>query len=475
MTDFRRKSRRKSRHCTRYRNINTYKKQYSFDKFPNKLHLSSCINDFASFVPNIVHKHILNNTKKGTGKQLKPVWEKLYGAFLFVDICGFTNLTNILSKHKNGAKILCDILNDYFDILIKIVSTWDGDIIRFVGDAVLISWPVHNTNNHYIDLQKIACLKATLCSIDLHKYLDNYQSRSGITLSLHIGMSAGYVTSMHAGGILDRWEYLQFGPPLDDIGVAVSSATAGETIVSSYMWNIIKDLDNQHGYLFDNDLCGKNVIRKLKYTKDQSCIVTDKHLRAIQQYIPFAIHTKLARGRHNDLCKTIEVSCVFLKVITGIEVNHNPIIAHNILQTFQKCIYKLQGSLNKFVVDDKGTIAMAIFGIDGYHHDNPSRALEASINTIKSLANIGIESQCGVTTGKVFAGIVGNSDRKEFTVIGDSINTASRLMMNANPGTVLCNIDTYKRTNNDFNFFRISGKYLNKNIEQAFMPYEKIY
>ena len=241
------------------------------------------------------------------------------------------------------------------------------------------------------------------------------------------------------------------------------------------MWNIIKDLDNQHGYLFDNDLCGKNVIRKLKYTKDQSCIVTDKHLRAIQQYIPFAIHTKLARGRHNDLCKTIEVSCVFLKVITGIEVNHNPIIAHKILQTFQKCIYKLQGSLNKFVVDDKGTIAMAIFGIDGYHHDNPSRALEASINTIKSLANIGIESQCGVTTGKVFAGIVGNSDRKEFTVIGDSINTASRLMMNANPGTVLCNIDTYKRTNNDFNFFRISGKYLNKNIEQAFMPYEKIY
>ncbi len=43
----------------------------------------------------------------------------------------------------------------------------------------------------------------------------------------------------------------------------------------------------------------------------------------------------------------------------------------------------------------------------------------------------------GVTTGKVFLGAVGSETRREFAMVGDTVNLAARLMVAAK-GTVLC-------------------------------------
>src|SRR4029077_13198009 len=51
----------------------------------------------------------------------------------------------------------------------------------------------------------------------------------------------------------------------------------------------------------------------------------------------------------------------------------------------------------------------------------------------------------GLSLGEVVAGTVGTEDRMEYTVIGDSVNLAARLVANARPaGRILISQRTYE-------------------------------
>jgi adenylate cyclase len=56
-----------------------------------------------------------------------------------------------------------------------------------------------------------------------------------------------------------------------------------------------------------------------------------------------------------------------------------------------------------------------------------------------------IQVGIGVSVGEVVAGTVGSGERMEYTVIGDSVNLASRLESNAKPGRILISGRTYDK------------------------------
>ena len=105
--------------------------------------------------------------------------------------------------------------------------------------------------------------------------------------------------------------------------------------------------------------------------------------------------------------------------------------------------FKHDGTLDKFL----GDAVMAVFGAPIAHPDHATRAVrtaiamqqgitalnEARSRDGKERINVGI----GVAVGEVVAGTVGSGERMEYTVIGDSVNLASRLESNAKPGRIL--------------------------------------
>lgn len=106
--------------------------------------------------------------------------------------------------------------------------------------------------------------------------------------------------------------------------------------------------------------------------------------------------------------------------------------AHRTLQEVQQAVYQYEGSVNKFLMDDKGSTLIAVFGLPPLsHEDDAVRGVLSGIGLCDRLWNLGLKASVGITTGVVFCGVVGSNTRKEFTVLGDTVNLSARLMQHS--------------------------------------------
>jgi adenylate cyclase len=114
-------------------------------------------------------------------------------------------------------------------------------------------------------------------------------------------------------------------------------------------------------------------------------------------------------------------------------------------------IFRYEGTLDKFVGDE----IMALYGSPVTHADDPIRAVRTAIDMLDVLARwnvertsrgkVAVQIGIGINTGEVVAGYLGSSKALEYTVIGDSVNTGSRLCSAAKAGQILVSEDTEKR------------------------------
>jgi adenylate cyclase len=91
------------------------------------------------------------------------------------------------------------------------------------------------------------------------------------------------------------------------------------------------------------------------------------------------------------------------------------------------------GMINKFLGDG----FMALFGVDSNAHNHADRALAAGRSMERALERLNLERAqrgeapigigIGINTGPAIVGSIGSPDRMEFTVIGNTVNVASRI------------------------------------------------
>ena len=106
-------------------------------------------------------------------------------------------------------------------------------------------------------------------------------------------------------------------------------------------------------------------------------------------------------------------------------------LIQRILTAVQQQVYRLQGSLNKLLIDDKGCTLLCLWGLTPFsHEDDAARAILTGFNVIKELNKIeGTWVNMGFSSGECFSGVVGTAgSRKEFSVLGDVVNLAARIM-----------------------------------------------
>jgi adenylate cyclase len=107
------------------------------------------------------------------------------------------------------------------------------------------------------------------------------------------------------------------------------------------------------------------------------------------------------------------------------------------------CVFEHGGTLDKFI----GDAVMAQWGAPLGDADDPDRALAAALAMMEALDRLNdkwrtegrpeLQMGIGINTGEAFAGNIGSERRLEYTVIGDTVNTASRLCGAAKAGEIL--------------------------------------
>lgn len=122
------------------------------------------------------------------------------------------------------------------------------------------------------------------------------------------------------------------------------------------------------------------------------------------------------------------------------------------LKQLAKEVNRFGGTVDKFSGDN----IMALFGAPVAHEDDPERAVMAAINMQDALTRFAadlekrtglrLEMRMGINTGPVVAGIMGSERAKDYTVMGDAVNLASRLEHAAEKGRILVGESTYKAT-----------------------------
>jgi len=119
-------------------------------------------------------------------------------------------------------------------------------------------------------------------------------------------------------------------------------------------------------------------------------------------------------------------------------------------------VYELEGTIDKYI----GDCIMILFGARYSHSDDPRRAVMCALKMLNLLSEfseerlffmgLNLDISIGINYGLVVTGSVGNYFDKDYTVMGDIVNTAQRLQTAAEKGTILVSDSIYEETKDSF-------------------------
>ncbi|GAB4580779.1 MAG: adenylate/guanylate cyclase domain-containing protein [Anaerolineales bacterium] len=440
--------------------------------------MSSILETLSSYVPNLILRRIIKNPEPITA----PTYESFPAAVLYADITGFTALTERLegiphAQQGAGAEAVTNAINAYFDQFIEVLHAHGGDIVKFTGDGVLAIWATE-TNLPAVQIASAlrdAVRRASQCGLAVQQALENYQTADGISLSMRIGIGAGDVSVVHLGGVFNRWEVLVGGDPVVQSHTAESKANPGEVILSPHAYRLIRAFANGTPLTFERNETGdpsggegvglllSTILEPLAPRELVAIKLEPEMEAALRPYIPAAVLTRLDAGQSAWLSELRRVTVLFINLpdlnnFTASALDK----AQLALRELQRTIYKQQGSLNKLNVDEKGATVVAALGLPPLSHaDDPERGAKAGFETVQILKTLGLKAYVGIATGLTFSGVIGSDQRREYTMMGDTVNLAARLMqatknpensLNPEGGPVLCDMNTYTGANTGLQF-----------------------
>ena len=392
---------------------------------------------------------------------LEP-WREIDGSLVSVDLTGFTALAERLqARGRTGAEELVLAISGVFEGLIRISKRRGGDVLKFRGDALLILFA---GDAH----AERACRAASEMQWFIEHTGETMSSVGEVELRMSTGIFSGtchffLVESTHR-------ELVIAGPAAtatiqleDDAGageVLVSPATAAAVDPSwlagerggAAILALEQDPDAAAPPVFDGD--------------DEPASALD-----LEPYVPASLraYLKLEAGEAEHR----QVTAAFVK-FTGVEAllaKGGPEAVSEPLAELGALVGRLTTELGitwlESDIDVDGGKLYLTAGAPSSTGADEERMLRALREIVDSDSLLTLRA--GVNRGPAFAGDMGASARRAYTVMGDTVNLAARLAARAEPGEILATGKMLERSRTRFE--TIAEPFLVKGKERAITAY----
>jgi class 3 adenylate cyclase/tetratricopeptide (TPR) repeat protein len=386
----------------------------------------------------------------------------LEGSMAFVDISGFTVLTERLArKGRVGAEEMSDILNRTFGMLLRSAQPDGADLIKWGGDAVLLLFrgPDH-------------ALHAARAGFRMRKTLRalgrQHATAGAVTLRMSVGIHSGRFTFFLVGDPAIHRELIVCGPATSTTAEMESLAGPGQIAVSDATAALLRPAmlgaRIQDGRLLRSE-------PRLPDTGPASVEPADvepgDELVGVEPSIllapPIRRHLLVAVGESEH--RPISVAFVRFSGTDGLLHTAGPDAATAALDD---CIRNVQHAAAEhevtFLESDiarNGGKIMLVAGAPRSRGHDEERMLRAVRQIIDGAGTLSLAA--GVNRGPVFSGDFGPDFRRTYSVKGDAVNLAARVMAKARAGQAIATRDVVARSRTAFAYdalppFAVKGK-----------------
>jgi len=380
----------------------------------------------------------------------QPWIEWVDGSLLFADVSGSTALAERLSSlGREGAEIVTETLNTYFGALLRRIQQAGGDLINFGGDALLVLF----TDSDHAGT-------ATIVARDLLQtqagFVRNVPGIGSFPLTMHIGVESGRVGLVSAGreGSL---RYSALGTCVERVARAEELGSGGEIVVGPHAWQAIAERAQ-------GEALADSYVKLMTITGDATISTPSPELNPpppgretalhliwalerLSPYLPPALVDRIiADPQRSQLEADLRPVSILFAQIEGLATlaetlppDTTALIIDAVWRICFTAIEQYGGYVNKVDLSTNGNKILAIFGAPIAQEDHSERAARAALELQRAFATLiatkpaGINLEqlrlrIGLNSGTVFAGNVGDTERKEYTVMGDAVNVAARVM-----------------------------------------------
>ncbi len=338
---------------------------------------------------------------------------KFEGAVLFLDISGFTPMTEALAEFgKEGAEILSEMLNRIFTPAINVIYANGGFISDFAGDAFTAVF----TGN--------ACeIRAAVSAFEIQDVFNSEGLQSTKYGEFRFHAKCGLASGEIDWGIVkgkERCLYYFRGDVFYLCAAAERECEEGSVTANV---GFVKKLPESCSADKLNESFAR--ITPFKMNIRENWIFK---IKSAQEEIISKFHSK-------ELL-SMELTGEFREV-ASVFINFDDIIGleelHSFLSEVLDCAAKFGGYPTRIIFGDKERMILVLFGAPKTYEDFIQRAIDFLIEiNEKGSAKI----RAGINLGTVYAGMVGSAERCEYTVYGDTVNLAARFMSKAGKSEV---------------------------------------
>ncbi len=336
-----------------------------------------------------------------------PLSIKDEAGMFFTDICNFTKITELVSsKGHYGVEIIIEILNIYFEEMIRCLHRYGGSLLKFGGDALFAVFPGEKED---VIPRMLSCKDAMYHA--LVRINKQFELSYGIKINFNGAMNWGGIRLNIVGDPAYHYDYYIDGSAIKDMFILGEEALPGSISFSEE----IQSFNKKGG-------------KPLSEVSDRS------EPKIGRFFLPEKVRKKISEKGFSAELRNSAVIFLQLKDKSGKDIIDQQAYYHY-YKEIQRNVYSLDGTINKIDYTDKGYLILITFGTPYNHVNDVDRAVTCCYR-IQKISSEMISPKIGLTYSNIFAGILGGKTRFEYGIIGNAVNIAARLMANSNEGEV---------------------------------------